>query len=688
MVEATGGTISDIVQKGTNYRVHSFTATGQLDVTVGGTIEYLIVGGGGAGGNGNTGGGGGAGRLIYGFIDVAPGLYDIVVGAGGAIQTTYNAQGNDGLPSSAFGISAPGGGGGGGGGSGGTCANAARGRDGGSGGGGGGTLSSSVNPCPGNPVAGTYPAGHTPLLDVGFRGGYGLNNAATSSRASGGGGGCDGIGQDFRKMDVQTNSGRGGYGGMGLLLDITGTFSWYAAGGQGGTNGSDAATYPNTRARTNNISGYGAAYTNPSASAVANTGAGGGGGSDNNRNSGAGGSGIVIIRYNTSEIAPYSLPFDGYEKFTPAQQSGLKLWIDAADASTVTLNGEKVASITDKSGNGLTLSNGTDAYRPVYAQNVLKGLSVLRFGPNQSLGNSNRVLDSNILSIFLVSKTADNAYILVGDSVTTDFCFCVRTDEVSSIDSLGSSANYWMDGVAQTWTNRQQPWTPLNNDWHSVALVNKNFTLWDGAFWLSGYNSAFWRLDGDIGEVIVISGTIDQLTIDRIFGYLAHKWGTDRHLPDTHPFKYETPVRPHVKLNIEEHIIAPDFKVVVSDRFTGEVAGTSLQSVTNSVTDLIVYLDRSDVLSADITVFPDHGSVWQANSSYVVGDKVTPSDLESYPIYLERQVDGVSGASEPLWTSTIDTFIDDGAVVGAWKVIDLISSPNSHTLSDVITGVV
>ena len=57
---ASGGTTSDINVGGLNYRVHTFNSSGTFTVSVGGLIEYLIIGGGGGGGA-RLGGGGGAG---------------------------------------------------------------------------------------------------------------------------------------------------------------------------------------------------------------------------------------------------------------------------------------------------------------------------------------------------------------------------------------------------------------------------------------------------------------------------------------------------------------------------------------------------------------------------------------------------------------------------------------------------
>jgi len=87
-VAATGGTI---VTSG-GYKYHTFTSSGNLVVSTGGDVDYLVVAGGGGGGDSSYGasdgwgkGGGGAGgyRTATGF-SVSAQQYTVVVGAGGA----------------------------------------------------------------------------------------------------------------------------------------------------------------------------------------------------------------------------------------------------------------------------------------------------------------------------------------------------------------------------------------------------------------------------------------------------------------------------------------------------------------------------------------------------------------------------------------------------------------------------
>ena len=84
LFSATGGTESTSSRAG--YKVHTFTSTQPLVVSIGTkTAEYLIVAGGGGGGSGiapSAGhGGGGGGGVLNGTLTLNPGTYTITVGA-------------------------------------------------------------------------------------------------------------------------------------------------------------------------------------------------------------------------------------------------------------------------------------------------------------------------------------------------------------------------------------------------------------------------------------------------------------------------------------------------------------------------------------------------------------------------------------------------------------------------------
>jgi hypothetical protein len=316
---ATGGTITTYSSGGTDYKVHTFLASGTFNTGVlGGSADILAVAGGGQGGlagedQDTSQGGGGAGAVgVASTYTMSAGAWSLVVGNGGYDGVTYTTwpttkvpgeSGDDTTitdPSSSLAFTAKGGGGGArSDGSGGTPPDGNNGVQGGSGGGGGGR-GSGGNSGGANNIGTTY-TGFT------LYGNSGGNGTTTNANGGGGGGGAGAAGS--------SNSGTtGGAGGVGLSNSFrTGSAVYYGGGGAGGSNNTNG-----TQAQGGNGGGGdgNSCYNgipNPAAYANidgdANTGGGGGGSSDPGRSqtgackgeyAGGGGSGIIVIRYAVS----------------------------------------------------------------------------------------------------------------------------------------------------------------------------------------------------------------------------------------------------------------------------------------------------------------------------------------------------------------------------------------------------
>lgn len=244
------------------------------------TVEYVIVAGGGGGGAGTSaaspningaGGGGGGGEVKIGSITLLPNTYSIVVGAGGLFGSNTQAP-TSGGNSSAFGITAIGGGPG-------ASGNSTLPRLAGSGGAGGGGAARS-----GYTAAGTG-------ITSNNNGGAGAFSSNTSA-ASGGGGGAGGPGVAGTLSPLKA-----GNGGAGVKI-WTDVYTNFFAGGGGGGGGRSTLIAIGTAVDGGGNGGNGAG------NGFSGTSGGGGGGGGTSSSSafrgGSGGAGFVVIRYPSS----------------------------------------------------------------------------------------------------------------------------------------------------------------------------------------------------------------------------------------------------------------------------------------------------------------------------------------------------------------------------------------------------
>jgi hypothetical protein len=227
--KAVGGTITNYTLGGTNFTAHIFTntvGTTNLNVTVGGNVDYLIVAGGGGGGRSDSasgGDGGGGGGVLSGSLTVTASNYSITIGTGGArgYRTAIPSEvfATNGGFSSAFGLTANGGKGG-------------KGRtglpesDNTSASGGGNNTTGNGGLANGN-VGGNGFAWSINSTTYGGGGGGGSTGGSYINGGQGGGG-KGGYYSGFAGTDGDANTGGGGGGGGK-------TFSAHVGGGSGGS---------------------------------------------------------------------------------------------------------------------------------------------------------------------------------------------------------------------------------------------------------------------------------------------------------------------------------------------------------------------------------------------------------------------------------------------------------------------
>ena len=247
------------------------------------------------------------------------------------------------------------------------------------------------------------------------------------------------------------------------------------------------------------------------------------------------------------------------------------LWLDAADASTITTVSGAVSQWNDKSGSGRNATQPTSTRRPTYSAAFLNSKAVISFdGSDDILGFTNRTLASNVnaisyffvaisnapsstdyralidlntnagpdrASVYLRSSTveaggrrldADSYQFQQAGALTTSACLGSVIFDYSSatlgIGFNGSALSYRSGGfqTAGITPNTDSTFT-------SIGAANDNID----AFTIAANGAC----DCRIGEIIAVQSAVTALVREKTEGYLAHKWGLTASLPAGHPYK-------------------------------------------------------------------------------------------------------------------------------------------------------
>lgn len=240
----------------------------------------------------------------------------------------------------------------------------------------------------------------------------------------------------------------------------------------------------------------------------------------------------------------------------PDEITNLVLWLDADDASTITLDeSNNVEQWDDKSGNNNHLSQSLLDSKPQYVSGILNNKEIVRFdGIDDYLDISTPFstnFDFSLFMVFLprVAEQSDYAGWFSsisddeGESVTDSFQFDSFENRFRFMGDWGDiqlSSNYTTDAVItlldtdsgdfNLWLNAVQGQSGTG----AVTPVFKTIGL--------GRNRGVKRfVEMDIAEVILYSRPLTMEERQKIEGYLAHKWGLTANLPATHPYKDTAP---------------------------------------------------------------------------------------------------------------------------------------------------
>lgn len=315
--------------------------------------------------------------------------------------------------------------------------------------------------------------------------------------------------------------------------------------------------------------------------------------------------------------------------FVPTQISGLSLWLDAADPSTVITSGSDVTAWNDKSGNGKNMISNASFQRPIYSRNSLNGNNSILFFRNSSSSFSilentsfsfvaaswtyftvlrrnaanttfqrfvsmasviNGGDNNNAASFNLNSTSLNNSFNMErsGGSLAATFNtsnVCLLENIVNgsgtNIDTINANTNYlFANGSQLTSAGGLSVGTNLNVTHIRYGCTTSRPGTNDG-----GFES----LQGNIGEVLLFNRTLRRSEIQQIEGYLAWKWGIQTSLPTTHPYYNNAYLSNSYRITYFPSRLTPTS--VIPTEFT---LPTSIRQYIWQPTGMALWLDASD----------------------------------------------------------------------------------------------
>jgi hypothetical protein len=265
---------------------------------------------------------------------------------------------------------------------------------------------------------------------------------------------------------------------------------------------------------------------------------------------------------------------DTSTSWAPTEVSGsTAVWVDASDTGSYTLSGSNVSAVTDKAGNFTFGVTGTPN-----VSTTLDSKNVFTFTSSESIESSNEAAQTDALgnhwAIGLMqwntrNDPQDSFWSTENNTVSSGkrdyaisagasgFAGELDLDGLSSnriSSTIGNKQDFDSGIAVNTWViicvifnktgnqialrvNGTNKFTPVND--YDNAL-NQNLDI---RFFRNRANE---RMGGKMAEFISFAGMpgfggTDMSEVERMEGYLAHKWAQEGSLPVNHPYKSTAP---------------------------------------------------------------------------------------------------------------------------------------------------
>jgi hypothetical protein len=241
------------------------------------------------------------------------------------------------------------------------------------------------------------------------------------------------------------------------------------------------------------------------------------------------------------------------------------LWLDAADASTVTTVSGAVSQWNDKSGNGRNAVQATSTDRPAYTANALNGKSVLTLdGTNDFMTVAHAAaLNAQISpsTVAVVYKKSAGFRVMQkkdGTGTESDAWFF---DDLSVLGAAGgfttsyagnqnnwqidigtwndSTIKHWRNGSKLTATNVTGGTLVSGEVDPSLTPASNTDALYIGRRLNPSGTTGI--MTGQIAGILICNAVLTDVDRQKLEGYYAHQFALTANLPNDHPYKTNAP---------------------------------------------------------------------------------------------------------------------------------------------------
>ena len=274
--------------------------------------------------------------------------------------------------------------------------------------------------------------------------------------------------------------------------------------------------------------------------------------------------------YGTSPASTASASATPVAGFTRTTISGLQLWLDAADSTTVTQSSNLISAWTDKSTNSYSMIQANSAARPTYVANSLNSKSGIQLSTTSYLyqlsTNMPNYTTSTSMTLYVMMKTPTAAaggswYLISTNWFNNNFASVANGTSryhFSLYNSTTAGCTLYANGasavtgtaLAINGTNAIVGFSVSSTN--STMSVNGTVTTGTGYTLPSSTGATDTVYIGDTRGSSTVSNQViyemlgfnTQLSLaNRQFveGYLAWKWGIQASLPVAHPYYSAAP---------------------------------------------------------------------------------------------------------------------------------------------------